>query len=142
MKKNNEKKEKIAVASLNGLKNSPRKMQLIANLIRYRKVKEALFILSNSRKKGSIDIKKLLISLLANWNKKYENKNSYYYSPLSVDDSLFLKNVIINQGKTLKRMKPVPQGRGHKIRKRSSNIKIFIVKKEKINYGTKNKSYS
>lgn len=116
------KKNMLAFASLNKLQKSPRKMRMIAKLIKNKDVKEAITLLNNIEKKeNAIFFKKLIFSLLSNWKRKY-GEIEY--------ERLFLKNITVNQGKTLKRLKPVPQGRGHRIRKRSSNITIFLEKKQ------------
>ncbi|WP_185850195.1 50S ribosomal protein L22 [Blattabacterium cuenoti] len=114
-------------ASLNGVRTSPRKIRLIANLIRNKELKKALEILMYSRKtKISFFLRKLLLSSFSNWNNK--NKSDY-----KIDESLlYIKEIRVDQGKTLKRIRPVPQGRGHRIRKRSSNITVFLDKKNKV----------
>jgi Ribosomal protein L22 len=113
-------------ASLNGVRNSPRKMRLIANLIRNKEIQNALDLLTYSKKiKISFIFKKLLFSLLSNWKKKYNQSFS------EKKEFLYIKEIRVNQGKTLKRLRPVPQGRGHRIRKRSSNIIVFLDKKRK-----------
>ncbi|WP_185851401.1 large ribosomal subunit protein uL22 [Blattabacterium cuenoti] len=122
-------KNNIVSASLNGIRNSPRKIRLVINLIRYKNVQEALDLLRYSSKcKISIYIIKLILSLLSNWNKKYIEK-SMRDVPKNLLSSLYIKDIRVNQGKTLKRLRPVPQGRGHRIRKRSSNVVIYLDKK-------------
>ncbi|WP_185873669.1 large ribosomal subunit protein uL22 [Blattabacterium cuenoti] len=120
-------------AILNGIRKSPRKMRLIVNLIKNKKLLSALDILKYSKKKQvSIFLRKLLISSLFNWRKKCSMNNLNLQ-----EDFLYIKNIQVNQGKTLKRLRPVPQGRGHKIRKRSSKIIVFLENRN-INYGSKN----
>ncbi|WP_185861083.1 large ribosomal subunit protein uL22 [Blattabacterium cuenoti] len=115
----------IVSASLNGVRNSPRKVRLIANLIRNKEIQKAIDLLNYSKKrKISIFFKKLLISLLSNW----KNKNDQ--SSYEKEKFLYIKEIKVNQGKTLKRLRPVPQGRGHRIRKRSSNIIVFLDEKK------------
>ncbi|WP_185849035.1 50S ribosomal protein L22 [Blattabacterium cuenoti] len=116
----------VVSASLNGVRNSPRKMRLIADLIRNKEIQTAIDLLSHSRKrKVSFIFKKLLLSLLSNWEKKnnqsYDSENKGF---------LYIKEIKVDQGKTLKRLRPVPQGRGHRIRKRSSNIVVLLDKKK------------
>ncbi|WP_185871463.1 large ribosomal subunit protein uL22 [Blattabacterium cuenoti] len=121
----------VVSASLNGVRSSPRKMRLIANLIRNKEISEALDLLKySSKKKISLIFRKLLLSLLSNWKKKH---NHYQY-PFEKEkkEFLYLKEIRVNQGKTLKRLRPVPQGRGHRIRKRSSSITVFLDKRKKI----------
>lgn len=116
----------IVSASLNGVRNSPRKMRLIANLIRNKEIFIALDLLTYSKKRRiSFMFKKLLFSLLSNWKKKYNQSYS------EKEKFLYIKEIRVNQGKTLKRLRPVPQGRGHRIRKRSSNIIVFLYNKKK-----------
>ncbi len=130
---NNEKY--IASASLNNIRCSTRKMKLIVDLIRNEEIENALSILSNnSNIKKSLILKKLLLSLLSNWKKKYNKVNLNNYI-------LFIKYIWVNQKKTIKRIRAVPQGRGHRIRKKSSSVVVFLERKKKI-YGTKNKSYN
>ncbi|AFJ90823.1 50S ribosomal protein L22 [Blattabacterium sp. (Blaberus giganteus)] len=109
-------------ASLNGVRNSPRKMRLIANLIRNKEIQNAIDLLTYSQKrKVSFIFKKLLLSLLSNWKKKNDQSENEKF--------LYIKEIRVNQGKTLKRLRPVPQGRGHRIRKRSSNIIVVLGQK-------------
>ncbi|BAM99673.1 large ribosomal subunit protein uL22 [Blattabacterium cuenoti] len=117
----------IVSASLNGIRNSPRKMRLIANLIKNKEIYLALDLLTYSKKrKISLIFKKLLFSLLSNWKIKHHQYNSDHR------EFLYIKEIRVNQGKTLKRLRPIPQGRGHRIRKRSSNIIVFLDKKKEI----------
>ncbi|WP_185872598.1 50S ribosomal protein L22 [Blattabacterium cuenoti] len=103
---------------LNGIRIAPRKIRLIANIIRYKKVEDALCILRYTKKQNiSICLSKLIISTISNWNRKQQNIQH---------NELFIHKIMVNQGKMLKRIRPVPQGRGHKIRKKSSNIIICI----------------
>ncbi|WP_341655713.1 uL22 family ribosomal protein [Blattabacterium cuenoti] len=123
-------KTNIVSASLNGIRNSSRKMRLIANLIKDKEIYLALDLLTYSKKrKISFIFKKLLFSLLSNWNRKY---NKYDLENRDKGFLLYIKEIRVNQGKTLKRLRPIPQGRGHKIRKRSSNIIVFLDKKRTI----------
>ncbi|WP_341656101.1 uL22 family ribosomal protein [Blattabacterium cuenoti] len=118
----------IVSASLNGIRNSPRKMRLIANLIKNKEIYLALDLLTYSKKrKISLIFKKLLFSLLSNWKIKHHQYDLEHREFL-----LYIKEIRVNQGKTLKRLRPIPQGRGHRIRKRSSNIIAFLDKKRKI----------
>ncbi|WP_341660383.1 uL22 family ribosomal protein [Blattabacterium cuenoti] len=117
----------IVSASLNGIRNSPRKMRLIANLIKNKEIYLALDLLTYSKKrKISLIFKKLLFSLLSNWKIKHNQ-----YDVENREFLLYIKEIRVNQGKTLKRLRPIPQGRGHRIRKRSSNIIAFLDKKRK-----------
>ncbi|ACY40263.1 50S ribosomal protein L22 [Blattabacterium sp. (Blattella germanica) str. Bge] len=115
----------IVSASLNGVRCSPRKMRSVVDLIRNKEIQKALDILTYSGKKRiSFFLKKLLISLLSNWKQKYEEFSS--------GEELYIKEIKVNQGKTLKRLRPVPQGRGHRIRKKSSHVLVFLEKRKEM----------
>lgn len=108
-----------AVAFLKGYFSSPRKTRLIVNCIRNKNINIALSFLRYSNKKASKIIEKLLISCISNWRMKYsDNLHDYHL--------LYIKRIFVNNGPFLKRLRPAPQGRAHRIRKRSSHIKIFI----------------
>ncbi|AER40674.1 MAG: 50S ribosomal protein L22 [Flavobacteriales bacterium] len=111
-------KDTIVSASLNGIRSSPRKMRLVVNIIRNKSILKSLDILKYSSKhKITIHLRKLLLSLLSNYRQKYMEDSKKY---------LYIKEIMVNQGKTLKRLRPVPQGRGHRIRKRSSNVLVVL----------------
>ncbi|WP_185882759.1 50S ribosomal protein L22 [Blattabacterium cuenoti] len=130
-----DKTKNIVSASLHNIRSSPRKMRIIVDLIRNKKIEEALDILSYcKRKKKSIILKKLLYSVLSNW----EIKNHDSYFAKTNNFFLYISDIRVNQGKTLKRIRPVPQGRGHRIRKKFSSVIVFLQKKENKLYGTKN----
>ncbi|WP_375323278.1 50S ribosomal protein L22 [Candidatus Karelsulcia muelleri] len=119
-----------SVADVSNLYCSPRKLRLVADLIRNKKVEYSLFILKNLKNKGGDIIYKILLSLIYNWkNENYEkNINNY---------NLYIEKVLINQGYQLKKIRPAPQGRCNQVRKRYSNIKIILNSKFKFkNYGT------
>lgn len=119
-----------SVADVSNLYCSPRKLRLVADLIRNKKVEYSLFILKNLKNKGGDIIYKILLSLIYNWkNENYEkNLNNY---------NLYIEKVLINQGYQLKKIRPAPQGRCNQVRKRYSNIKIILNSKFKFNnYGT------
>ena len=123
-----------AIAKLNNVPTSPRKMRLIADLIRGKEVDMALNILKFDSKIGSKKMEKLLLSAIANWQDK--NKN------VKIEEAnLFIKEIFVNGGKMIKRLRPAPQGRAHRIRKRSNHITIVLdnlIKKTKEKDGTKN----
>ncbi|WP_185873128.1 50S ribosomal protein L22 [Blattabacterium cuenoti] len=111
----------MIVASLKGFRISPRKIRLVVNLIRNKEINVALTILSFCNKKRcALNIKKLILSLLSNWEKKYNDDKS----------NLYIKKIIVDQGKIMKRIRPVPQGKSHRIKKKLSNITIFVDKKK------------
>lgn len=108
-----------AEAKLNNIPSSPRKMRLLADLIRGEKVDKALNILKFSPRHSSRELEKLVLSAIANW----ENKNPEE----SVEDAeLVIKNIAVNGGKMLKRLQTAPQGRAHRVRKRSNHVSLVI----------------
>ena len=108
-----------AVAKLRNVPTSPRKMRLVADLVRGKKVNSALGLLKFEANSGAEKIEKLLLSALSNWQAKNED--------LRVEDSnLYIKQIFVDEGKTLKRLRPAPQGRGHRIRKRSNHVTLII----------------
>ena len=108
-----------AVAKLRNVPTSPRKMRLVADLVRGKQVNSALGLLKFEANSGAEKIEKLLLSALSNWQAKNED--------LRVEDSnLYIKQIFVDEGKTLKRLRPAPQGRGHRIRKRSNHVTLII----------------
>lgn len=106
-----EKKQK-AIAILRNCPSSPRKMRLVADLIRGVEVNKALGILKFTKKEASIKLEKLLLSAIANWQAKNEGAR--------LDETnLVVAEIFVDEGKMLKRVQPAPQGRAHRIRKRS-----------------------
>ena len=108
-----------AVAKLNNVPTSPRKMRLIADLIRGKKVDLALNTLKFDSKVGSKRLEKLLLSAISNWQEK--NKDDKIE-----DANLFIKEIYVNGGKMIKRLRPAPQGRAHRIRKRSNHVTMVL----------------
>ena len=108
-----------AVAKLNNVPTSPRKMRLVADLIRGEKVDFALNTLKFDSKVGSKRLEKLLLSAISNWQEK--NKDDKIE-----DANLFIKEIYVNGGKMIKRLRPAPQGRAHRIRKRSNHVTIVL----------------
>ena len=122
-----------AVAKLRNVPTSTRKMRLIADLIRGKGVDLALNTLKFDSKIGSKRMEKLLLSAIANWQDK--NKDS------KIEDSdLFIKEIFVDGGKVIKRLRPAPQGRAHRIRKRSNHITMILdsLNKTEKKDGTKN----
>ncbi len=106
-------------AVLKDCPTSPRKMRLVVDIIRGQEVNKALDILKYSTKEASGRIEKLLLSAIANWQEKNEG--------VRIEDSnLFVKEVFVDQGRTLKRLRPAPQGRAHRIRKRSNHVTLVL----------------
>jgi large subunit ribosomal protein L22 len=114
-----EENKQKAVAVLNNCPSSPRKMRLVVDMIRGVEVNRALDILRFSPKEASQKVEKLLLSAIANWQKKNEE--------VRVEKSnLYVKEVFVDGGRTLKRLRPAPQGRGYRIRKRSNHVTIIL----------------
>jgi large subunit ribosomal protein L22 len=105
-------------ARLNNVPTSPRKMRLIADMIRGREVQEAMYLLEHSPKHASRDMHKLLQSAIFNWEQKREKKLQ--------DEILFVKEVQVNGGRMLKRLQTAPQGRAYRIRKRSNHVTVVL----------------
>jgi len=112
-------KKQIAFAKLNNCPTSPRKMRLVADLVRGEKVERALNILKFSPKEASRRLETLLMSAVANWQAKNEEAD--------VEDAdLFVKEIRVDCGTMLKRLRPAPQGRAHRIRKRSNHVTLVL----------------
>jgi len=131
-----EEKKSLYFSKLNNCPTSPRKMRLLADLVRGVSVERALYLLKYNPKEASLRVEKLLRSALANWQNKNEG--------LRIEDSnLYVKDIFVDAGRQLKRIRPAPQGRAHRIRKRSNHVTIFIdskiieEKQIKKNNGTK-----
>ena len=105
-------------AKLNNVPSSPRKMRLVVDMIRGMEVNRALGTLRYSNKAASKDVEKVLRSAIANWEQKNERK--------AEAGELFVTKVFVDEGVTLKRLRPAPQGRGYRIRKRSNHISLFV----------------
>lgn len=108
-----------AVARLRNYPTSPRKMRLLADLIRGLDVEQALNTLKFSTKHPSVPLEKLLLSAIANWRVKNEGSDV-------ASAGLYVKTIYVDGGRTLKRMRPAPQGRAYRVRKRSNHITIFV----------------
>ncbi|MEO6524796.1 MAG: 50S ribosomal protein L22 [Mucilaginibacter sp.] len=108
-----------SIAKLQDCPTSPRKMRLVVDLIRGEKVEKALYILKFTNKEAAIRVEKLLLSAIKNWEAKNEGKR--------VEDSgLFVKEISVGGGRQLKRLRPAPQGRGYRIRKRSNHVTLIV----------------
>jgi len=105
-------------AKLKGVPSSPRKMRYVVDMIRGMEVNRALATLKFASKAAAADVEKLLRSAIANWEQKNERK--------AEDGELFVTRVFVDEGVTLKRMRPAPQGRGYRIRKRSNHVTLFV----------------
>jgi large subunit ribosomal protein L22 len=108
-----------SIAKLQDCPTSPRKMRLVVDLIRGVNVEKALYILKFTNKEAAIRVEKLLLSAIKNWEAKNEDKR--------VEDSnLYVKEVSVGGGRQLKRLRPAPQGRGYRIRKRSNHVHLIV----------------
>lgn len=114
-----EQNSKIAFAKLNNSPIAPRKMRIVADLIRGMEVNKALNILQHNAKDASISLEKLLRSALANWEQKNEGKNIE-------EEKLVVKTIQVDGGAIIKRIQPAPQGRAHRIRKRSNHVTLVV----------------
>jgi len=108
-----------AMAKLTNCPTSPRKMRLVADQVRGVEVEKALQILKFSPKEASINLEKLLLSAIANWQAKNEDA--------SIEDAgLYVKEICVDSAGMLKRLRPAPQGRAHRIRKRSNHVTLVL----------------
>ena len=116
-----ETKKQTAIAALKDAPTSPRKMRLVADTVRGVEVNHALDLLHYSKKEASIRLEKLLRSAIANW----EAKNAEQTRELE-NGNVFVKTIMVDEGRTLKRIRPCPQGRAGRIRKRSNHVTIIL----------------
>ena len=114
-----EAKKEIAFAKLNNCPTSPRKMRIVADSIRGKKVDKALTILKFSQKEASNKLEKLLLSAISNWQAKNEDSDVE-------EANLFVKEIKVDSAGMLKRLRPAPQGRAHRIRKRSNHVTLVL----------------
>ncbi|BAV04159.1 LSU ribosomal protein L22P [Filimonas lacunae] len=108
-----------AVAKLNNYPTGPRKMRLLADVIRGMQVEKALAILEHHPQHNAVPLAKLLKSAISNWEQKNNGQSA-------ADASLVVKTVFVDGGRVLKRMRPAPQGRGYRVRKRSNHVTIIV----------------
>ncbi len=114
-----EARKNVAFAKLNNCPTSPRKMRLVADMIRGLEVEKAMFLLRHSSKEASNRLEKLLLSASHNWQQKNEGAN--------MDEAqLFVKEISVDSARMLKRIQPAPQGRAHRIRKRSNHVTVVV----------------
>lgn len=119
-----EERKSLYFAKLNDCPTSPRKMRLVADLIRGKEVERALGILRYMKKDAAESVEKLLRSAIANWQSKNEGVRLE-------DSNLYVKSIFVDGGRMLKRLRPAPQGRAHRIRKRSNHVTLFVESKTK-----------
>ena len=106
-----------AVAKLKNYPTSPRKMRLLADLIRGMKVEKALAVLEHNPKHPAVPMRKLVLSAISNWKQKNEGGD---------EGQLVVKTIFVDGARTLKRMRPAPQGRGYRVRKRSNHVTVIV----------------
>src|SRR5215216_3478272 len=106
-----------AVAKLRNYPTSPRKMRLLADLIRGQKVEKVLAELEHSPKHPAVPLRKLVLSAISNWKSKNEGGD---------ESQLVIKTITVDGARTLKRMRPAPQGRGYRVRKRSNHVTVIV----------------
>ena len=116
-----EAKKQTAIAKLNDVPTSPRKMRLVADTVRGQEVNHALDLLKYSKKAPSVRLEKLLRSAIANW----EAKNPQDARELD-NGNVYVKTIMVDEGRTLKRICPCPQGRAGRIRKRSNHVTVIL----------------
>ncbi|MCY7351883.1 MAG: 50S ribosomal protein L22 [Cytophagaceae bacterium] len=109
-----------AIAILRNVPTSPRKMRLVADLVRGQSVNKALAILKFQPQQAAPRLEKLLLSAVANWQQKFEDQ-------VKLEEAdLYVKTIFVDGGPMLKRLRPAPQGRGHRIRKRSNHVTLVV----------------
>ena len=106
-----------AVAKLNNYPTSPRKMRLLVDLIRGMEVEKALAVLEHNPKHPAVPLRKLVLSAINNWKQKNESGD---------ESSLVVKTIMVDAARVIKRMRPAPQGRGYRVRKRSNHVTLFV----------------
>ncbi|MAC93082.1 MAG: 50S ribosomal protein L22 [Flavobacteriaceae bacterium] len=114
-----EAKKELTFAKLNNCPTSPRKMRLVADQVRGESIDKALAILKFSPKEASKRLEKLLLSAIANWQSKNESEDIE-------KAALFISEIRVDGGSMLKRLRPAPQGRAHRIRKRSNHVTMVL----------------
>ncbi len=117
--KRKEARKTLYIARLRNVPTSPRKMRIVADLVRGMDVEHALGLLQHSPKEASGRLYKLLRSAIANWEVKNEGERVE-------DNQLYIKEISVDGGRILKRIQPAPQGRAHRIRKRSNHVTLIL----------------
>jgi len=112
-------------AVLRNCPTSPRKMRLVADMVRGMEVNRALDVLKFSTKEASTKVEKLLLSAIANWQAKNESERIE-------ESNLIVSKIFVDSGRMLKRVMPAPQGRAHRVRKRSNHVTIYLDKKNPV----------
>ena len=112
-------KKSLIMAKLNNCPTSPRKMRLVADQVRGKDVNKALSILKFSQKQASLRLEKLLLSAINNWQQKNPDTDVE-------NEQLYIKEIKVDGAGMLKRLRPAPQGRAHRIRKRSNHVTMIL----------------
>jgi large subunit ribosomal protein L22 len=120
-----EEKKSQYFAVLRNCPTSPRKMRLVADMVRGMEVNRALDVLKFSTKEASSRVEKLLLSAIANWQAKNESERIE-------ESNLIVAKIFVDSGRMLKRVQPAPQGRAHRVRKRSNHVTIYLDKKNPV----------
>ena len=115
-----EKRKSYFGATLRNHPTSPRKMRLLVDLIRGMKVEKALAELEHNPKDSAVPLRKLVLSAINNWKQKNEDGD---------ESQLVVKTIMVDGARTLKRMRPAPQGRGYRVRKRSNHVTVIVDEK-------------
>lgn len=106
-----------AIAKLNNYPTSPRKMRLLADLVRGMNVEKALAVLEHNTKHPAVPLRKLVVSAISNWKQKNEGGD---------ESTLYIKTIFVDGARVIKRMRPAPQGRGYRVRKRSNHVTVIV----------------
>ena len=106
-----------AIAKLNNYPTSPRKMRLLVDLIRGMEVEKALAVLEHNPKHPAVPLRKLVMSAINNWKQKNEGGD---------ENTLVVKTIMVDAARVIKRMRPAPQGRGYRVRKRSNHVTVVV----------------
>ena len=117
--KRKEARKKEFSATLRNNPTSPRKMRKVVELVRGENVEIALHILEHAPQEASVKLRKLLLSAIANWQNKNEGVRLE-------DSNLFIEEIMVDGGRSLKRIKPAPQGRAYRVHKRSNHVKVIL----------------
>jgi large subunit ribosomal protein L22 len=117
-------RKSLYIAKLNNCPTSPRKMRLVADLVRGKDVEAALNILKFTQKEAAGRVYKLMLSAIANWQVKNEGVRME-------ESNLFVKSIMVDSARQLKRIRPAPQGRAHRIRKRSNHVTVVLDSRNK-----------
>jgi large subunit ribosomal protein L22 len=117
--KRKEERKTLAIAKLNNVPTSPRKMRKVADVIRGENVLQALNMLKFMPQDAARRLEKLVLSGIANWQAKNEDKSAD-------EENLIIREISVDSGRMLKRLRPAPQGRAHRIRKRSNHVTIIL----------------